>query len=450
MPRWSPHARWARMTVRRRHIGQSRRVGHRSAVARAADLGHPSVVSNDAGERPTRSRRELSIATVLASEAAGGITLTIALLVAVAWATVAPESYTATITSSVHLPTISSAVISDRASLVVNLLMVVFFAGIGLEIGRERSVGALRDRATATLPVVAALGGMVGAAVVYLAGIALLGPQGASAGWGIPMATDIAFTLAALSLIPGRVSLSLRIFLLALAVADDVLSVVVLAFNGHAGPSGGTLTLALAIAVAAAALTAAVMARRRRSHWSAWIVLCAGLWWAMASLGIEPTLAGVIVGVMVPNGTDPALPGVTLERAVVPVATFVVLPLFGIVAGGIDLSTISSTMSGGLLVSLLAARSIGKLIGIAGAVGIAIRLGLGSLPAETNWRQMIGAALTCGIGFTVPLLFAEQSFGAHPSLLATTKVGLLLASLLCAIVGLITMAAGSPRPSQRD
>ena len=150
-------------------------------MARAADLGHPSVVSNDAGERPTRSRRELSIATVLASEAAGGITLTIALLVAVAWATVAPESYTATITSSVHLPTISSAVISDRASLVVNLLMVVFFAGIGLEIGRERSVGALRDRATATLPVVAALGGMVGAAVVYLAGIALLGPQGASA-----------------------------------------------------------------------------------------------------------------------------------------------------------------------------------------------------------------------------------------------------------------------------
>ncbi len=397
-----------------------------------------------------RQRPELSISAVLASEAAGGVTLTAALLVAITWATLAPEGYTSTISSSLHLPSVPAAVVSDRATFVVNLLMVVFFAGIGLEIGRERSVGALRDRATATLPVIAAVGGMVGAAGVYLVGVAVLGPHGAAGGWGIPMATDIAFTLAALSLIPGRVSLSLRIFLLALAVADDVLSVVVLAFNGHVGPSGGAAALVLAVAVVAVVLVAAVAARRRRAHWSVWIVLCGGLWWAMATLGIEPTLAGVIVGVMVPNGTDPALPGVSLERAVVPIATFLVLPLFGIVAGGIDLSTVSSAMSGGLLVSLLAARSIGKLIGIAGAVAIAVRLGLGALPAETSWRQMIGAALTCGIGFTVPLLFAEQSFGADPALLATTKVGLLLASLLCAIVGLITMAAGSARSIERD
>ena len=119
-------------------------------------------------------------------------------------------------------------------------------------------------------------------------------------------------------------------------------------------------------------------------------------------------------------------------------------------AGGVDLSTFSLGSSSGLLVSLLAARSIGKLLGIVGAVGLAIRLGLGSLPAETSWRQMTGAALTCGIGFTVPLLFAQQAFSSQPALLATTKVSLLIASLLCAIVGLVIMATKSPKDAGRD
>jgi len=408
------------------------------------------VVIKDAGDQRGRPGRELSIASVLASEAAGGITLTAALVLAIAWATLSPTSYSTAISSPVHLPAVSSLVVGDRATFVVNLLMLVFFAGIGLEIGRERSVGALRDRATATLPVIAAIGGMIGAALVYLVGITILGQDAAAGGWGIPMATDIAFTLAALSLIPGRVSLSLRIFLLALAVADDVLSVVVLAINGHAGPSGGALMTCFAITIVALVLSGAVLARRRRAHWAAWVLLCAILWWAMARLGIEPTLAGVIIGVMVPHGADPTLPGVVLERTIVPISTFVVLPLFGVVAGGIDLSTVATTTDSALFVSLLAARSLGKVVGITGAVAIAIRFGLGALPAETNWRQMVGASMTCGIGFTVPLLFAEQSFGEHPALLSTTKVALLAASVLCAMVGLSTMGVRSPQRSERD
>ena len=418
----------------------------RGAVAPVRDLGQPSVVARD---RETH-QRELSISSLLASEAIGGLTLTASLVIAIIWATTAPDGYTNAITAPIHLPSVPLAVVSDRATFVTNLLMVVFFAGIGLEIGRERTIGALRDRATAALPVIAALGGMVGAALVYVMGISLLGPHAALGGWGIPMATDIAFTLAALSLIPGRVSLSLRIFLLALAVADDVFSVVVLAFSGHAGPHGALALTLFAAGLVALVIILAVLARRRRWHWAAWILLCATLWWALARLGIEPTLAGVILGAMVPNGHDPSLAGVTLERTVVPISTFVVLPLFGIVAGGIDLSTITTASSGGLLVTLLAARSLGKLIGIVGAVALAVRLGLGSLPAETTWRQMVGAALTCGIGFTVPLLFAQQTFGAHPDLLITTKVGLLAASVVCAIVGLVTMVVGSPRSDQRD
>ena len=394
--------------------------------------------------------RELSISSLLASEAVGGLTLTASVLVAIFWATAAPDGYVSAITAPLHLPTVPLAVVSDRATFVTNLLMVVFFAGIGLEIGRERTIGALRDRATAALPVIAAVGGMLGAAIVYVVGISFLGPHAALGGWGIPMATDIAFTLAALSLIPGRVSLSLRIFLLALAVADDVFSVIVLAFSGHAGPHGALGLTALALCAVALALGLAVLARRRQSHWSVWIALGVVLWWALARLGIEPTLAGVILGVMVPNGRDPSLAGVVLERTVVPISTFLVLPLFGIVAAGIDLSTISTTTSGGLLVTLLAARSLGKLVGIIGAVALAIRLGLGSLPAETTWRQMVGAALTCGIGFTVPLLFAQQAFGSSPALLTTTKLGLLASSVMCAIVGLVTMAVRSPRTDQRD
>ena len=417
-------------------------------MARLADLGHPSGVTNTA-PRSAR-KRELSISTLLASEALGGITLTTALVAAIIWASTAPASYSGSISAPVHLPGIPNALVSDRSTLVTNLLMVVFFAGIGLEIGRERSVGALRDRATAILPVVAALGGMIGAALVYLAGVSLLGPHAAVGGWGIPMATDIAFTLAALSLIPGRVSLSLRIFLLALAVADDVFSVIILAASGHASVTGGTVAMVAATAGVVAVLASALVARRHHAHWTIWIVLCGVLWWLMARLGIEPTLAGVMIGLLVPNGADPALPGVILERTVVPVATFVVLPLFGLVAGGVDLSTFSLGSSSGLLVSLLAARSIGKLLGIVGAVGLAIRLGLGSLPAETTWRQMTGAALTCGIGFTVPLLFAQQAFSSQPALLATTKVGLLIASLLCAIVGLVIMATKSPKDAGRD
>jgi len=392
-------------------------------------------------------RRELSISQLLASEAIGGVTLTVAVVVAIAWATIAPASYHTAISGAVHLPAVPGTIVNDRATLVVNLLMVVFFAGIGLEVGRERSVGALRDRATATLPVIAALGGMAGAALAYLAGIALLGPHGAIGGWGIPMATDIAFTLAALSLIPGRVSLSLRIFLLALAVADDVLSVIVLAVTGHAPHAGGIATMVGPAVGIVVLLAVAVLARRTRTHWSIWVLLCAMLWWLLARLGVEPTLAGVAVGVLVPNGHAPELPGVILERTVVPVSTFVILPLFGLVAAGVDLSTFTTDASGGLLVTLLAARSIGKLVGILGAVGLAIRLGLGELPAETSWRQMSGAALTCGIGFTVPLLFAQQAFVGDPRLLATTKVGLLLASALCALVGLIVMARKSPRTS---
>ena len=390
----------------------------------------------------------MKITEILTGEAIGGATLSAAVIAAVAWATLAPASYLRLTTISVSIPGVPASQVHDLATFVVNTLMVIFFAGIGLEIARERSVGALRDRATAVLPILAAVGGMVGAAATYLVVIGLLGPNDAVGGWGIPMATDIAFTLAALSLIQGRVSLSLRIFLLALAVADDVLSVIVLAVTGHhPGGSSSFVTTLIVVGIAGSILLCIWM-RRRRQGWVPWVILGATLWWLFAKIGIEPTLAGVVVGILVPHGSEDGLPGVVLERAMVPLSTWFVLPLFALVAAGVDLRSISLEGRAGLVLAILAARSIGKLIGIGGATAIAIRFGLGSLPTETSRLEMAGAAITCGIGFTVPLLFAEQAFGADASLLALTKVSLLAASLVCAVIGISIMASGSLRPSE--
>jgi NhaA family Na+:H+ antiporter len=384
------------------------------------------------------------VLTLLQEEAASGVLLTVTLLVAVAWASLAAGSYASFVSASVSIPSVPSPIVHDLTTLVENLLMIVFFLAIGLEIGRERAVGALADKADAPLPIAAAAGGMLGAALTYLLVVALAGGQGLAGGWGIPMATDVAFTLAALSLLGSRVPTELRVFLLALAIADDVGSVVVLALTAHQGVGTSALErLACAAAVAVVLVGALVARRRRRAPWT-FVLLAVALWWLLAQLGIEPTLAGVAIGVIVPTG-DASSSGLRLESAVAPVSAFVILPLFALVAAGVDLTAKPWQANGALIAPLLAARSVGKALGILGACLLAIRLGVGRLPRGVGWRQLAGAALLCGIGFTVPLLFAEHSFAGEPVRLAATKVALLGASLVCAIAGLAVLARTLPR-----
>jgi NhaA family Na+:H+ antiporter len=337
-------------------------------------------------------------------------------------------------------------VIHDVATLVTNLMMVVFFAAIGLEIGRERAEGSLVDGRSAVLPVLAALGGMAMAALVYVGVVTMLGAHGALVGWGIPMATDVAFTLGVISLVGTRVSISLRVFLLALAVADDVASVIVLALTGRGSTLGSTESSVLSLAGVVLLIGATLLARHRRAPWPTYIALTLALWWCLAHLGIEATLAGVLVGVAVPAGHDHTeRAGAQLERLTVPLSTYLVLPAFALVAGGVDLATQPWRHGTGVLFGVLAARTIGKVVGIVGAVALAVRFGVAALPDETSWRQMLGAGLLCGIGFTVPLLFATRAFARAPLLLDETKVALLLASVLCAIFGLCVLVIGSTR-----
>jgi len=382
---------------------------------------------------------------LLHEEATGGIVLTASLIAAVLWASTSPSSYAGFVTRSVRIPAVPAVVVHDIGTLVTNLLMIMFFAAIGLEIGRERAVGSLRETSTAAMPVIAALGGMAMAAMVYLITASALHAPGSLAGWGVPMATDVAFTLGALSLLGSKVSTELRVFLLTLAVADDVASVIILAFVAHQGPHVSALAAGLLGIAACSLLGITLLLRRTRLGWPIYVLVGMLLWLVFGSLGIEPTLAGVVVGAAVPTGDERRSPGVRLERGVAPLSMFIVLPLFALVAGGVDLSSRPWNGQSGLLVALIAARSIGKLIGVAGGVAIAVATGIGRLPVSTSRRQMAGAGLLCGIGFTVPLLFAQHAFAREPQLLTATKLGLLIASLLCALVGLLVVGLRSPR-----
>ncbi len=333
-------------------------------------------------------------------------------------------------------------------------LMAIFFFVVGLEIGREHRTGELGQVRTAVVPVVGAAGGMAGAGVVY----ALFNHGGVgSSGWGIPMATDIAFALGALALLGRRVPAGLRLLLLTLAVADDVGSVVVLAvfYSSRTHP---------AALVGALLVTLAMVAGRRWSRLPAWPVLLGGVavWVLLAAGGVEPALAGVVAGVLIPShrAGHPGNPADLLERRTAPVSAFGVLPLFALANAGIvfHVGMLAPPGATAVFVGITAARVVGKLVGITVACYLVVRLGLGRLPEGVLWSHVAGGAAVAGIGFTVPLLIAEQAFAANPPLVAASELGLLFGSALAFGVGAVLLMAvrrrmdwsdtvGSRRPS---
>ncbi len=316
-------------------------------------------------------------------------------------------------------------------------LMAVFFFVVGLEISREKRTGDLGDPRTAVVPVVGALGGMAGAGLVY----ALVNHGGVgSSGWGIPMATDIAFALGALALLGRRVPPGLRLLLLTLAVADDIGSVVVLAVFY----SSQTRVPALG---GAAALTLAMVVARRWKGLPAWplVVAGVGLWVLLAAGGVEPALAGVVVGILVPG----RVPGRTedtaerMEERVAPVSAFVVLPIFALANAGITfhLHMLSPPGATRVFVGIALARVFGKLLGITVACFVVVRMGFGRLPPGVLWSHVAGGAAVAGIGFTVPLLIAEQAFASRPPLVSASELGLLVGSVVAFGLGAFLLLA---------
>jgi NhaA family Na+:H+ antiporter len=316
-------------------------------------------------------------------------------------------------------------------------LMAVFFLVAGLEIKRELVVGELRDPRRAAVSAVAALGGMLVPALLYVA-IARSSP--ALDGWAIPMATDIAFALGVVALVGDRVPSSLRLFLLTLAIVDDLGAIAVIAVFYSEGIDGPALIGAVAVVVVLALLTRAGV-----RQW--WVLgpFAVALWVLVHASGVHATIAGVALGLLMPVDAIERL-----EHRLHPFTSFVVVPLFALANAGVHLTgdvlrdASTSPITIGVVVGLVA----GKVIGITGATWIASRARLGGLPDGVEWRAFVGMAMVAGIGFTVSLFVTELAFGAGV-LADRARIGVLAASAIAGTLGaLVLRYSTSPRRAQ--
>jgi Na+:H+ antiporter, NhaA family len=321
----------------------------------------------------------------------------------------------------------------------LNALLTLFFLAIGLELAREFKAGRFATWSVIASPLLAALGGMVVTALSLLSVGALTHTPLLVHGWGIPMATDIALTLGSLSLLGARVPTPLRLFVLTLAVLDDVGSVIALAFTRplqvHHWFLIGT---ALLIGAVALVLT-------RRGHtWAMWVALV-GAWVVLQRLGVEPALAGVIVGVAIPVRPE----SIRLERALDHVNAYLVLPLFSFVATGIALHfSLWHARAGRIIFAMLLVRVLGKALGIFLGVRLSELVG-GVRTPELHGTILIGVGFLCAIGFTVPLVFTSVLVSVGSTPYNAVTVGLLLASLVGGALGLAFLRFGlTPHQAQ--
>jgi len=412
----------------------------------------------------------------LGIEAAGGVLLMVATVVAMVWAN-SPwsSSYTDLWNTEINLSLGNLLTLEHQghpltlSQFVNDVLMVIFFFVVGLEIKRELVMGELKEFRAALLPAAAALGGMVVPALVYFA---LNSSGDASAGWGIPMATDIAFAVGVLSLLGPRIPTSLKIFLLTLAIVDDIGAILVIAIFYTEKLAAEWLLLAFAVAVVVRLLTKA-----RVWYTPIYAVLGTVMWYAIFESGVHATIAGVVMGLLAP--AKPLIEedhhvvafqrsGVTdvdahslrrmafeisetvpvterLENLLHPLTGFIILPLFALANAGIILSvdSITAAASSGITLGVSLGLVVGKIIGVSVFTLLAVRFGLCSLPAGASSRHVVGIAAMAGIGFTVSLFITGLAF-SDPVLQDEAKIGILVASLVAALLGAFILRGARP------
>lgn len=317
-------------------------------------------------------------------------------------------------------------------------LMAVFFLLVGLEIKRETLDGELSTWPKRILPGLCAVGGMVVPALIYVA-FNHDSPE-ALRGWAIPTATDIAFALGVLSLLGPRVPVSLKVFLTALAIIDDLGAVVIIALFY-------TDTLRLAALFGAFAVLAVLIGLNRFRVRVLWPYLSLGLvlWWLVLLSGVHATLAGVALALTLPldatgdAGTSAAenrSPLLRVEHALHRVVPFFIIPIFGFANAGLSFAGIGmEQVLAPLTLGVAAGLLLGKLLGVFGVAWLAVTLGLAQLPMGANWRQMGGIAALCGIGFTMSLFIGMLAFAQSPVLQEEVKLGILAGSLVAGLIG---------------
>ena len=366
----------------------------------------------------------------IARDDAPAVTLLLGVVAALAWSALAQGSYQRAVSTQWRLPVLDSLGLTSAHALVTSGLMTIFFFAVGLELTRERHTGALAHWRHALPPVAGAIGGMSATALLSLVGGFVLNSSALRRGWGVPMATDVAFTLAILTVAGRRVPPTLRLFLLTLAVADDVLSVVVLAITGASHPRVTALSVAFGVV-----LLATILSRRRSS--GAWRVLVlVVLWCALALARVEPPLAGVLAAAIVPWEPRHAP---RLEDRANQWSTAVVLPLFALASCGVAWSRLhdSSTVLT-IVLATIVIRLVGKTLGITSGVALA-RLAHAHLDPDLTWPIVASASTLCAIGFTVPLLFASALFPSTGATYGAFTVGLLAASACAALIGTVLL-----------
>ncbi|HEY4254371.1 MAG TPA: Na+/H+ antiporter NhaA [Roseomonas sp.] len=313
-------------------------------------------------------------------------------------------------------------------------LMALFFLFVGLEIKRELIDGELSDWGKRALPGLAAAGGMAVPALVYVAVNA--GSPALLRGWAVPAATDIAFALGMLALLgPKVVPPSLRVFLAALAVIDDLGAVVIIAIFYTAQLS----LAALAGALLVLALLGALNRARVTPLWP-YLTLGAVLWWLVLQSGVHATLAGVALAFCLPLKTARGAPLLRLEHAIAPWVSFLVVPVFGFANAGVSLAgTGVAALIASLPLGVAAGLFLGKQIGVMGACWLAIRLRVARMPDGAGWVQLYGVALLCGIGFTMSLFIGLLAFPGDILRQEQVKIGVLAGSLLSALAGAVVL-----------
>lgn len=365
-------------------------------------------------------------------ESATGILLVLATLLALVLANTSFQAFYASLTSIPVVVSFGSFVIAKPLLLWINDgLMAIFFFMIGLEIKREVIEGSLRDPKAIAVPAFAALGGMLVPSIIY-AWFNWNDPA-AIQGWAIPSATDIAFALGILTLLGDRVPKGLKLFLLALAIIDDLGAIIIIALFYTADLSTASLTIAASMI----ALLIGMNLRGVVNH-TAYILVGIVLWTAVLKSGVHATLAGVVLGLLIPLKNNKA-PFHALEHSLHTPVNYVILPLFAFVNTGIGFSNISAKdFYDNITLGITLGLFVGKQVGVFLFSALAVWMGFGKLPQGVNWKLLYGVSILSGIGFTMSLFIGSLAFEdarASGLLLTDERVGILMGSMISGLLG---------------
>ncbi|TIX51287.1 Na+/H+ antiporter NhaA [Alteraurantiacibacter aquimixticola] len=324
-------------------------------------------------------------------------------------------------------------------------LMVIFFFVVGLEVKRELIAGNLSDPKQRTLPVLAAIAGMAAPALVYIT-IAGDAPN-LERGWAIPAATDIAFAMGVVGLLGSRVPAALRLFLLTVAIVDDIGAVMIIAIFY-------TANLKLAWLVGSLVVLGVMIAMNRMgvNRVFPFILAAIALWFCVLNSGVHATIAGVLAALTIPMRTqDDNSMLENLEHGLVGWNAYLVVPIFGFANAGVDISDLGlEALIDPLPLAVAAGLVIGKQVGIFSCVFLADKLGIAKKPASCSWPEVWGVTILCGIGFTMSLFIGELAFPGYRLLIDEAKIGILTGSLISAVLGYVVLRLTTTHPEEKD